>query len=199
MILWINGTFGAGKTTVAYELKRRLENAYVYDPENIGYFLFQNTPPQCHGADFQDIPLWREFNGKTLKLIEETYPGVILVPMTINEGQYYNEIIGKLTEEGVPVRHVILCADRETILKRLKRRSLGRLSKEEFAVRAMEKSFTFFEGRGEEEKIFTDHLTVDQVVEQVAARCGLTLPTDHRGRIGKALDRERVALEHIRR
>ena len=39
MILWINGSFGAGKTTVAYELERRLEKAFVYDPENIGYFL----------------------------------------------------------------------------------------------------------------------------------------------------------------
>ena len=199
MILWLNGTFGAGKTTVAYELQRRLENAYVYDPENIGYFLFQNTPSQCHEADFQDISLWREFNARTLKMIAENYPGVVLVPMTIYKQQYYDEIIGQLTEWGIPVCHVILHAERETILKRLKKRSLGHLSKEEFAVRAIEKSLAFYEDREEEEKIFTDHFTVDQVVEQVASRCGLALRPECRGRMRKMLDRGRVMLEHIRR
>lgn len=198
MIVWINGTFGAGKTTVAHELQRRLENAYVYDPENIGYFLRKNSPRECQTLDFQDVSLWREFNYETLKWIAETYPGVILAPMTINRQEYFDQIIGRLEKDGVPVRHVILCAGRETILKRLKKRNLGRLSKEDFAVRAMEKSLAFFEGRSEEEKIFTDRLTVDWVVEQVAARCGLALQPDNRGRVRRALDRGKVMLEHIR-
>ena len=36
MIIWINGAFGSGKTNVAYELNRRIESSYVYDPEEIG-------------------------------------------------------------------------------------------------------------------------------------------------------------------
>ena len=45
MILWINGAFGSGKTTTAYELHRRLKPlSYVYDPENVGYFLRKNEP-----------------------------------------------------------------------------------------------------------------------------------------------------------
>ena len=39
MIIWINGAFGSGKTQVAHELKRRLENSFIYDPEQIGYFF----------------------------------------------------------------------------------------------------------------------------------------------------------------
>lgn len=126
MILWLNGSFGAGKTTVAHELQKRLERAYVYDPENIGYFLRKNAPEECRTPDFQDVPLWRDFNYETLKWIAGTYPGVIIAPMTLNRGQYFDEIIGRLQKDGVPVCHVILWAGRETLLRRLKKRSLDR-------------------------------------------------------------------------
>lgn len=198
MILWLNGSFGAGKTTVAHELQKRLERAYVYDPENIGYFLRKNAPEECRTPDFQDVPLWRDFNYETLKWIAGTYPGVIIAPMTLNRGQYFDEIIGRLKKDGVPVCHVILWASRETLLRRLKKRSLGRLSREEFAVQAIEKSLDFFASRPEEEKIITDDLTVDQVVEAVAKRCGLPLKEDRRTRLRKSLDRGKVLLEHIR-
>lgn len=60
MIIWINGAFGAGKTQTAYELHRRLPDSYVYDPENIGYFIRKNLPPALCEGDFQDYPMWRE-------------------------------------------------------------------------------------------------------------------------------------------
>jgi hypothetical protein len=44
MIIWIICAFGSGKTQTAFELNRRLENSYVYDPENIGYFFRRNMP-----------------------------------------------------------------------------------------------------------------------------------------------------------
>ncbi|MBO5034129.1 MAG: hypothetical protein J6C43_00790, partial [Oscillospiraceae bacterium] len=101
-------------------------------------------------------------------------------------------------KDGVPVCHVILWAGRETLLRRLKKRSLGRLSREEFAVQAIEKSLDFFALRPDEEKIVTDDLTVDQVVEAVAKHCGLPLKEDRRTRLRKSLDRGKVLLEHIR-
>lgn len=39
MIIWINGAFGSGKTNTAYELKRRIPNAFVYDPEEAGFLV----------------------------------------------------------------------------------------------------------------------------------------------------------------
>ena len=205
MILWLNGSFGAGKTTVAYELQKRLEKAFVYDPENIGYFLRKNAPEECKTPDFQDIPLWRDFNYETLRWIAGTYPGVVIVPMTINRGQYFDEIIGRLQKDGVPVCHVILWASRKTLLKRLRIRNLrprmmwrSVMKKESFAVKAIPRSLDFFATRPEEEKIVTDDLTVDQVVEVVAKRCGLPLEEDRRTRLRKGLDRGKVLLEHIR-
>ena len=65
MIIWINGSYGSGKTQTAYELQRRLDNSYVYDPENIGYFLDKNLPTEfskIKQGNFQNYELWRNFN-----------------------------------------------------------------------------------------------------------------------------------------
>jgi adenylylsulfate kinase-like enzyme len=91
MILWINGAFGAGKTTVANELNRRIENSYIYDPENAGYFIRKNIPQQINTEDnFQDYKLWRDFNLKMLRFIADSFDGTIIVPMTVTNRQYYD-------------------------------------------------------------------------------------------------------------
>ncbi|MEK4047271.1 hypothetical protein NSU18_27040 [Paenibacillus sp. FSL H8-0048] len=36
VIIWLNGTFGSGKTQTAAELHRRIPDSYVFDPENAG-------------------------------------------------------------------------------------------------------------------------------------------------------------------
>ena len=81
MIIWLNGAFGAGKTHTAYELKRRLPNACVYDPENAGYFIRKNLPPSIHVDDFQDYPMWRTCNLAILDYIAAHYEGDIIVPI----------------------------------------------------------------------------------------------------------------------
>lgn len=68
MIIWINGAFGSGKTTTAYELHRRLDNSFVYDPENVGYFIRKNSPESFSKGDFQDIELWRKMNYELISL-----------------------------------------------------------------------------------------------------------------------------------
>lgn len=107
MIIWLNGAFGAGKTQTAYTLQRRMRGAYVYDPENAGYFIRQNIPPPVHEADFQDYPMWRAFNLEMLRYIARRYAGDIIVPMTITNKMYYDEMIGVLSKE-FDVKHFIL-------------------------------------------------------------------------------------------
>ena len=66
LIIWLNGAFGAGKTQTAFELRHRLGDAFVYDPENMGYCIRQNVPDTCKYGDFQDYPMWRSFNYEML-------------------------------------------------------------------------------------------------------------------------------------
>jgi hypothetical protein len=64
MMLWINGAFGAGKTTTAGLVTKLLEGAKVFDPEYVGYMLmpFVESPT----GDFQDLPLWRHLVVQTM-------------------------------------------------------------------------------------------------------------------------------------
>lgn len=198
MIVWLNGAFGAGKTTAAFELHRRLPGSFVYDPEEVGFFLRKNMPEACHTADFQDMPLWRSFNYQILKELHERYDGPVIVPMTLVDPAYFEEIVGRLEDEGVPVVHIVLYASRETILKRLKKRSLGRLGSEAFAVEAIGRCMEFFERPEAGVRVVTDGVSVDQVTERIAQACGLRLLPDRRVWIVRKMDRLRTAVRHIR-
>ena len=70
MIIWINGAFGSGKTSVAEALNTMLDRSMVYDPEAVGQFLWYMFPDEMkRKVNFQHITLWREFNYKILKHI----------------------------------------------------------------------------------------------------------------------------------
>ena len=57
MIIWLNGGFGSGKTTLAKELERRVQGSVVFDPEDLGMMLWKWLRPN---DDFQDLASWRE-------------------------------------------------------------------------------------------------------------------------------------------
>ena len=109
MIIWLNGAFGAGKTQTAFELRRRLPNSYVYDPENAGFFIRDNLPPGLERDDFQDFPQWRTFNLELLDYAASRYDGHIIVPMTVTNRAYYDELVGALAQKH-QLRHFILRA-----------------------------------------------------------------------------------------
>jgi len=195
MIIWLNGAFGSGKTTCAFELHRRLPDSFVYDPENIGYFIRKNTPREMHKPDFQDHEEWRAFNLAMLRRIYGEYPGTIIVPMTINNPDYYNEIIRKLISEGTVLKHIILNASRETLIKRLNKR----IERGETWARAqIDKCIYAFTHDITGEKIITDNRSVDSIIEEIAQKCGLTLLNDKRGHLRKLIDRYFTLLKHIR-
>jgi len=198
MIIWINGAFGSGKTTTAFELHRRLENSFVYDPENVGYFIRKNAPQNFSKGDFQDILLWREMNYKILKLISSEYDGIIIVPMTLVNPDYYGEIIDKLIGDGVEVKHFILYADRATILKRLKSRSPFGLRSESFAVNSIDRCIYSFDNHIKDVKIITDDKKIGEVVDEIAQKSDIKLTADNRSGIKKIFDRVGTFINHIR-
>lgn len=194
MIIWINGAFGSGKTQVAYELHRCIENSYVYDPENIGFFIRDNVPITLKNEDFQDYLLWRTFNFDMLSYIAENYDGVIIVPMTVTNKQYYDEIIEKLSKVIV-VKHFILYAEKETILKRLGKRFE---TKNSWAAQQINRCIEAFSTSITQIKIRTDKMTIYDVVQEIAKQCNITLLDDNRSKFKKILDRIIVQCKHIR-
>ncbi|MBP3039730.1 AAA family ATPase [Bacillaceae bacterium Marseille-Q3522] len=195
MIIWINGAFGSGKTTCTYELNKRLPNSFVYDPENIGYFIRKNIPKELHESDFQNHEQWRLFNYKMLKYLSETYDGIIIAPITLVNREYYDEIIGRLIKEDIEVKHYILYAEKKTIEKRLNKRFEWGNS---WAKSQIDRCIYEFNHDITEEKIITDNKTVDIIVEEIAEKSGLTLLSDKRGHFKKLLDRSATLIKHIR-
>ncbi|MFC4599801.1 AAA family ATPase [Cohnella hongkongensis] len=195
MIVWINGAFGAGKTQTAYELHRRLPGSYVYDPENVGYFIRKNVPKQIALDDFQDYPMWRETNYAMLKHLDREYDGVVIAPMTLVHPRYFDEIVGRLRADGARVEHFALCANKETLLKRLKSRGEGSRS---WAAEQIDRCVSALSGEKFGRHIDTERHTVADNAEQIAALAGLTLQPDERSGIRKAYDRIRTQIRHIR-
>ena len=194
MIIWLNGAFGSGKTQTAYELHRRLQNSYVYDPENIGFFIRDNIPDDIKKNDFQDYPVWRELNARMIRYISENYSGHIIVPMTITNAQYYDEIIQSVSK-NFQVMHFILYASEKTLLKRLATRFE---SKRSWAAQQIERCIKAFDNDITEIKINTDDLRIDQIVEKIAAIARLTLDHDKRSNFRKHIDKVIVQCRHIR-
>jgi hypothetical protein len=122
VIIWINGAFGAGKTTLAEELHRRLPDAVFYDPEYVGYILCKWVPVPT--GDFQDLPSWRELVIATALSLRRHHADTLIVPMTLISDAYLGEILGGLAAAGEAVLHVFLDLDADVLHQRLTDRVL---------------------------------------------------------------------------
>lgn len=159
MIIWINGSFGVGKTSIAELLKNELYKSFIYDPEEIGGFL--SNMFNHEKDDFQDYELWRTLNSDILKYLCSIYE-IVIVPMTIISNEYYDEIVNELETTGIKINHFILCASKENIINRLDSRE----NSTEWAYNQVDKCINAFESnkfRGK--KINTDNITISDVVK----------------------------------
>ncbi|BCK72654.1 ATP/GTP-binding protein [Streptomyces libani subsp. rufus] len=177
MIVWLNGTFGAGKTTTAQELLDLLPGSTLYDPELLGSGLRLMLPAKRFEEidDYQDLPAWRRMVVDTAAALLTEVPGPLVTPMTLLRQEYRDEIFGALAARRIPVRHVLLHAE-ETILRaRMAHReetpdapeaqaSIRRWSLEHLAPYADALPWL----RGDAHVVDTTRLTPRQAAEQVA-------------------------------
>ncbi|WP_438489043.1 NUDIX hydrolase [Streptomyces sp. S186] len=124
MIVWLNGTFGAGKTTAAHELLDLLPGSTLYDPELLGSGLRLMLPAKRFEEvdDYQDLPSWRRMVVDTAAALLTEVPGPLITPMTLLRQEYRDEIFGSLAARRIPVRHVLLHAEETILRERISRR-----------------------------------------------------------------------------
>ena len=123
VIVWLNGAFRAGKTTLAQELHRRLPDAVVYDPEDVGLMLWKWMRPN---GDFQHLPSWRELVVATALSLRRHQAETLIVPMSLIRDAYRAEILGGLADADEEVLHVFLEADAGVLRERLNARVTDR-------------------------------------------------------------------------
>lgn len=168
MIIWLNGCFGVGKTETANRLHSLLENSHIYDPEQVGYFLWDNFPDTLkRKGDFQDIEIWRSLNYQIIKYMYQNYDGHIIIPMTIVNAEYYNQIIGKLQRDGIEIKHFILYAPKETIVDRLMGRGEG---SDSWAEQQIDRCMNAYRSEITGEMIDTSKLSVEGVADYILSK-----------------------------
>ncbi|MGI5162438.1 AAA family ATPase [Microbispora sp. CA-102843] len=118
MIIWLNGTFGVGKTTTAAELVRLIPGAHFFDPEQVGVMLRHATGLPKVG-DFQDWTLWRTLVVETVTRLAGQVGGVLVLAQTVLVEEYWQEIRAGLETAGIPLHHFVLHADRATLVRRI--------------------------------------------------------------------------------
>jgi len=196
MLLWVNGPFGVGKTQTAFEIRRRLAGSVVCDPEEVGFGLHRMLPAHLRG-DFQDFPAWRQGTAEVLARVLGGHGGDVIVPMTVTEPAYLAQMLGPLRERGHEIRHFALLADRSTVLRRLRGRTLP-LQSDSFAKAKLDHCLDRLGQAGFAEHIGTDELTISQVADRIAASAGLGLAAADGGFLRTRARRTWVTIQHVR-
>lgn len=168
MIVWLNGTHGAGKTTTSALVQQLLPDARVLDAEKVGEVLMDIKPGLPATDNFQHWEPWRRLVVETARRVLEFTGGTLVMPMTVLVESYWREISDGLTEHGIPVQHFVLHADQATLRDRIQNDKVLGPSAFRFAYLEpyAEAAHTWL--HNEAEVIDTTHITADQAAQQIA-------------------------------
>lgn len=164
MIIWISGAYGVGKSTLAEALVEKIDNAMIFDAEEVGNAVRGNYPTEPYGVIFEDYPLWCEFNYQLLKDLHTNFGYNILVPMTMVRQNSYDQIVKRLLEDGIETKLIVLEGTYQSIHDRILARG------EEEGCWCMENIEMARAGVGSVDggyHITTDGKTVDELAEAV--------------------------------
>jgi len=118
VIVWLNGTFGVGKSATATELARIMPGSRVFDAEIVGYMLMSILQDQAV-SDFQDLPPWRALVPVVTAEVERHTGQHLLAVQTVLSRAYWAELTSGFREQKLDVFHVLLEADPQVLAQRI--------------------------------------------------------------------------------
>lgn len=119
MIIWLNGTHGAGKTTTSRLLQPLVPQSRIFDAEKVGEVLMDIEPALPETGNFQHWPPWRPLVAETARRVLDYVGGTLIIPMTVLTEQYWQEIAADLGRHEITVHHFVLHADETTLRHRI--------------------------------------------------------------------------------
>jgi hypothetical protein len=127
VIVFINGSFGVGKTSVAKALSPLLPRSVRYNPEIFPDGWLWRLPrflrlENRDTGDYQDMPLWRDLTARSLRAMRRLAP-VVIVPMAFSNIAYLREIMDKARPADPDIRHFCLIAPLDVVEARLRQRN----------------------------------------------------------------------------
>jgi chloramphenicol 3-O-phosphotransferase len=119
MIIWLNGTFGAGKTSTARDLQTLLPGSRQFDPEWVGYMLKANLT-DLEFTDFQQLPPFRALVPVVMAEVAGLTGQHLIAAQSVLVEKYWRELRDGLDRLSLPVFQVLLHADAEVMTQRIK-------------------------------------------------------------------------------
>jgi hypothetical protein len=119
VIVFINGPFGVGKTSVARLLVEKIPNAILYDPEVIGTALMRVLGPFKKVDDFQDYALWRRLVVGGARVLRKVSAPTLVVPMTVWRRDLFDPITTGLRRVDPALTCFRLAVSRDVLTDRI--------------------------------------------------------------------------------
>jgi len=105
VIVWLNGTHGAGKTTTSRLLQPLLPGSRILDAEKVGEVLMDVRPGLPESDNFQHWDPWRPLVVETARRVHDYVGGPLIMPMTVLVEAYWREIAAGLADHGIPIQN----------------------------------------------------------------------------------------------
>lgn len=178
MIIWIDGTYGVGKTAVAMKIKESFSDDNIellesdfYSGESLKHLVEEakanNRFPHIGGTLPQNN---MRFINEFRELIEEKSKSTdknIIVDMALTMKECKDELFDRLKNDGKNIVHIILTADEETIRSRIK--NDGKRMKET-ALEWLTQNIIFLDKNFPDAiRIKTDNRDIDDIVTDIMA------------------------------
>ena len=119
VILFINGPFGVGKTSVSKLLVKKIPDAMLYDPEVIGAVFKRVLAPFKKVEDYQDYALWRTLLVAGVRLLRKTSARTLIIPMTVWRRDLFDQVITGLRRLDEDLACFRLTASRDVLMDRI--------------------------------------------------------------------------------
>ena len=118
VIIWLNGTFGVGKTTLSETYIKHFNNCRIFNPEHVGYMLGGNLRDIDY-YDFKDLPPWRNLVPRVLHEVAEFTGADIVAPQSVLTEAYWHELRSGMDDLGLHVLHVVLDCELSRLTSRI--------------------------------------------------------------------------------